>query len=123
MRDERAGDVTRRVGNSLIAKRLTVSYLSEVVSGGGIGRRRSHFDYNISFRCDEAGRNHKMITNRTICAIRILPFPYSRLGLHPFVDVSGDRAIGDCSRINRRSVLCHVCLATRPMHQGQPPMI
>ncbi len=39
MRDERAGDVTRRVGDSLTAKRLAVSYLGEVVSGRGIGRR------------------------------------------------------------------------------------
>jgi len=39
MRDKRADDVTRRVEDSLTAKRLAVSYLDEVVSGCGIGRR------------------------------------------------------------------------------------
>jgi len=56
MRDERAGDITRRVGNSLIAKRLAVSYLNEVVSGRGIGRRRSYFNYDISFRVMKRAR-------------------------------------------------------------------
>jgi hypothetical protein len=57
MRDERAGDIMRRIGNSLIAKRLTVSYLGEIVNGRGIGRRRSHFDYNISFRVIKRARS------------------------------------------------------------------
>ena|SRR6266498_5761583 len=123
MCDERAGDVTRRVGNSLIANRLVVSYLGEVVSGRGIGRYWSYFDYNISLRCDEAGRDYKMMANGVIRVIRIFLLSYFRLGLYFFVDVLGDRAIGDCSRINRRSIPCHIYLSTRLMRQGRPLMI
>ncbi len=115
--------MTARVKNFFITKRLAVSSLGGVISGRGIRRRRSYFDYNIFLRCDEAGRDYKMMANGVIRVIRILPLLYSRLGLYLFDDVSGDRATGDCSRINRRSVPCHVCLATRLMYQGRPPII